>query len=165
MLTCSSTGIERFRSSVTGQTQRGTYGYYEVNDFRTKGTTGARLGNLYLQDKWRLGRLTLNLGVRFENEAIPSFRRDIRDNAFEFGWSDKIAPRLGATYDVFGDGKLKIYGSWGRYFDWVKYQLSRGSFGADYWHAYYRGLDTPDSFLAFPSHPGRRRYQRNQLAG
>jgi len=84
-----------FRSSVTGLTQRGTYGYYEVDDFRTKGTTGAKLGNVYIQDRWRIGRLSLNLGVRFENEAIPSFQRNIRDNAFEFGWTDKIAPRLG----------------------------------------------------------------------
>jgi hypothetical protein len=142
-----------FRSSVTGQTQRGNYGYYEVNDFRTKGTTGARLGNVYLQDKWRIGRLTLNLGVRLENESIPSFRRDIRDNAFQFGWTDKVAPRVGATYDVFGDGRVKVYGSWGRYYDWVKYQLSRGSFGADYWHAYYYALDTPDAFSLSPLIP------------
>ena len=154
-----------FRSSVTGQTQRGTYGYYEVNDFRTKGTTGAKLGNVYLQDKWRIGRLTLNLGVRFENEAIPSFRRDIRDNAFEFGWSEKFAPRLGATYDVFGDGKLKVYGSWGRYYDWVKYQLSRGSFGADYWHVYYRGLDTPDAFSLSPLIPNAAATSGTNLPG
>ena len=124
------------------------------HDFRTQGTTGAKLGNVYAQDKWRIGRLTLNLGVRFESEAIPSFRRDIRDNAFEFGWTDKFAPRLGATYDVTGDGKVKVYGSWGKYYDWVKYQLARGAFGADYWHVYYRGLDTPDAFSLANAVPG-----------
>jgi hypothetical protein len=143
-----------FRSSVTGQTQRGNYGYYEVHDFRTRGTTGANLKNIYIQDKWRIKRLTLNVGVRFESEAIPSFRRDIRDNAFEFGWTDKVAPRLGATYDLLGNGKIKLYGSWGRYFDWVKYSLSRGSFGADYWHVYYRALDIPDTFSLSGVIPG-----------
>jgi hypothetical protein len=135
-----------YTSTATRQVGRGTYGYYEVDDFRTKGTTGANLKNLYVQDKWTFKRLTVNAGVRFEDEAIPSFRRDIRDNVFEFGWSEKVAPRLGATYDWFGNGKVKIYGSWGRYFAWVPYQLSRGSFGADFWHVYYRGLDTPDVF-------------------
>jgi hypothetical protein len=135
-----------FHSNATGQTQRGTYGYYEVDDFRTKGTTGATMQNLYIQDKWSIKRLTLNVGVRFETENIPTFRRDIAENAFAFGWTDKVAPRFGVTYDLLGDGKLKLYASWGRYFQNVPYSLPRGAFGADYWHVYYRALDTPDIF-------------------
>jgi hypothetical protein len=142
-----------FRSSVTGQTQRGTYGYYEVDDFRTQGTTGATMQNLYIQDKWSIKRLTLNVGVRFETENIPTFHREVRDNGFSFGWSDKVAPRLGATYDLLGNGKVKLYGGWGRYFAWVPYSLARGAFGADYWHVYYRALDTPDAFSLSPLIP------------
>ena len=62
----------------------------------------------------------------------------------QFGWGDKIAPRLGAAYDVRGDGKFKVYGSWGRYYDWTKYELPRGSYGGDIWQIYYRALDTLD---------------------
>ena len=40
---------------------------------------------------WR-ARLTLTLGLRTENEKIPTFRRDIKDYGFEFGFADKIAP-------------------------------------------------------------------------
>jgi hypothetical protein len=87
-------------------------------------------------------RLSLDLGLRFEKEVVPSFRRDVKDYAFEFGWGSKIAPRLGASYDLFGDGKVKIYGGWGRYFDWVKYELARGTFGGDVWRTYYRPLDS-----------------------
>ena len=43
-----------------------------------------------------MGNLTLNLGMRFENEVIPSFRTDLAENAVEFGFGDKIAPRIGA---------------------------------------------------------------------
>jgi carboxypeptidase family protein/TonB-dependent receptor-like protein len=135
-----------FKSNATGQTQRGTYGYYEVDDFRTQGTTGANMQNLYIQDKWTIKRLTLNLGVRFETENIPTFHREVAENGFSFGWTDKVAPRLGATYDLTGHGKIKLYGGWGRYFAWVPYSLPRGAFGADYWHVYYRTLDTPDAF-------------------
>ena len=128
-------------------TTRGTYGYYEFNDRRTAGTTGAGMHNLFIQDQWRIiRRLTLTLGLRVENEKIPTFRRDIKDYAFQFGFGDKIAPRLGASFDVFGDGKIKVYGSWGRYFDWVKYELSRGTFGGDIWRVYYRSLDSGDVF-------------------
>ena len=45
---------------------------------------------------------------------------------------------------MFGDGRVKVYGSWGRYFDWVKYELSRGTFGGDIWRVYYRSLDTAE---------------------
>ena len=44
VVTCSCMGFARSRSSVdTTKTDRGTYGYYEVNDFRTKDQPAARL--------------------------------------------------------------------------------------------------------------------------
>ncbi len=126
---------------------RGTYGYYEFHEFGTGGTSGAHLSNMYIQDNWRIiPRLTLNIGFRFEKETVPSFQRSVQDNAFSFGYGDKFAPRLGAAYDLFGNGKVKIYGSWGRVFDWVKYELARGTFGGDYWRVRYRTLDTPNVF-------------------
>jgi hypothetical protein len=145
-----------FTSNATGITDRGPYGYYEVNDRGVRGQTSSNLLSLYVQDQWSIRNLTLNLGLRTERETIPSFRPDIKDYAIRFGWGDKIAPRLGATYDVFGDGRLKAYGSWGRYFDWTKYELARGSFGADVWKIYYRSLDTTDVFdLSGTNMPGR----------
>lgn len=154
-----------FRSNATGVTDRGTYGYYEFHEFGTQGTTGASLDNIYLQDNWRIHkRLTLNLGIRFERERVPSFQRDVKDFAFDFGWGQKIAPRLGASYDLFGNGKARLYGSWGRYFDWVKYELARGTFGGDYWRVQYRSLDTPDVFsLNSGNLPGRNLW--NNTAG
>ena len=122
---------------------RGTYGYYEVNDRRITSKAGSDIHSLYLQDQWTVGsRLTLNLGLRTEDEAVPTFRPDIAKNAFEFGFSDKLAPRLGAAYDLWGNGRLKVFGSWGLYYDWTKYELPRGSFGAETWCIYYRGLET-----------------------
>ena len=140
-----------------GQTGTGTYGYYEVNDRGTRGVVDANMPSLYVQDTWTLAkRLTLNLGVRTERETVPSFRTDIKEKAFEFGFGKKIAPRLGATLDVFGNGRMKAYGSWGRYFDWVKYELARGSFGGDTWLIRYRSLDTLDVYnLNLTNMPGR----------
>jgi hypothetical protein len=148
-----------FASLVPGVgTGRGAYGYYEVNALGTIGSTGAGIKNIYFQDQWRVtNRLTLNLGLRMEQERIPSFRRDIKDYAVEFGWGDKLAPRLGASYDLLGDGKVKLSGSWGRLYDWTKYELVRGSFGGDIWKIQYRALDNPaDVFnLSKTNTPGR----------
>lgn len=151
-----------FNSPALGA-QRGQYGYYEVNDSGTRGSTGASMNNFYIQDSWRvLPRLTLNLGVRFENEVVPSFRREIKDFAFNFGYGDKIAPRIGGTFDLFGDGRVKIYGSYGLFYDWVKYELSRGTFGGDVWRTRYRSLDTLDILsLSGTNMPGRNIWNPN----
>jgi hypothetical protein len=36
-----------------------------------------------------------------------------------------------------GDGKVKVYASWGLFYDIMKMGLARGSFGSDYWHNCY----------------------------
>jgi carboxypeptidase family protein/TonB-dependent receptor-like protein len=146
-----------FVNNTTGEAGTGTYGYYEVNDRGTRGVVDANMPSLYVQDTWTAGkRLTLNLGVRTERETVPSFRTDVKETAFEFGFGKKIAPRLGATFDVLGNGRMKAYGSWGRYFDWVKYELARGSFGGDTWLVNYRSLDTLDVYnLSLSNMPGR----------
>jgi hypothetical protein len=139
---------QSYTSEATGQTGRGQYGYYTIDDLGTIGETGANILNLFVQDSWKpTSRLTLDLGVRLEKEDIPTFRPDIQKNAIEFGWGDKIAPRVGLAYDVTGDGKMKVAASYGRYFDWTKYELARGSFGGDAWTTRYRTLDNPDPSL------------------
>ena len=146
-----------FPSPVTGETGTGIYGYYEVNDRGTLGKAGAGITSLFVQDAWSVtDRLTLNLGLRSENETIPSFLPQVRDVAFDFGFAEKLAPRLGASYDVRGDGRLKVYGSWGRYYDWTKYGLPRAAFGGETWHSFYRALDTLDVYtLSLANMPGR----------
>ncbi len=143
------------RAFTTGE--RGTYGYYRVDDAATRGSTGANITHLYIQDAWKIHpRLTINVGLRSEKEIIPSFRRDIQEYAFEFGFGDKLSPRIGASFDVFGNGKMKVFGSWGRFYDWTKYDLARGTFGGDVWHVYYRSLDTTDIYsIDVTNMPGR----------
>jgi len=165
-----------FTSLATGVTDRGPYGYYEVNDFRTLGSAAGTTKSFYAQDSWRIqNRLTLNIGVRLEEEKVPSFL-DIQPVAVDFGWKNKVSPRVGVAYDYFGDGRLRLFSSWGRYFDPTRFQLARNVFGAEKWHTYYRSLDDPDVFvlnlnnmpgrdLWNPAVPNSYRDNRNALAG
>ena len=45
---------------------------------------------------------------------------------------------------MFGDSRMKLFGAYGRYYDWTKYELARGSFGGDIWQVDYRSLDDPN---------------------
>jgi outer membrane receptor protein involved in Fe transport len=143
----------RWNTSLSGV--RGTYGYYQVRSngvdpkrgFVTEGSINSTIVGLFVQDQWTVNdRLTLNVGVRTERERVPYYTSGpgIPDHAIDFGFGDKIAPRLGAAYDVLGDGRWKAFASWGVFYDIFKLELPRGSFGGDKWLEYYYTLDTFD---------------------
>lgn len=120
-----------------------SYGYGYLQDFGTVGLAGSTNTALYAQDSWQpVKNLTLNLGLRLEKEDVPSFSAN--GQPIHFGWGDKLAPRLGFAYDVLGNGKMKIFGSFGRFYDRFKYQLPRGSFGGDQLLRYFFPLADPN---------------------
>jgi len=145
-------------TGADGVRDTGTYGYYRVDDLGTRGKVAGDINALFVQDTYSpTSRLVLNLGLRTEHEVIPTFDpAKFGENAFDFGFGDKIAPRLGAAYDLKGDGRMKLFGSWGRYHDWTKYSIARGSYGGDIWHIFYRSLDTLDiNSFNLSNMPGR----------
>jgi hypothetical protein len=133
----------------------GAFGYYQVRSngvlpdrgFITQGDINNTNVGLFIQDSWTISnRFTLNLGLRTENESVPSFSQDPRipDVSMKFNFSDKLAPRVGFAWDLAGDGKTKVFGNWGVFYDIFKLELPRGAFGGDKWLEYYYTLDTPD---------------------
>jgi outer membrane receptor protein involved in Fe transport len=139
---------------------RGEYGYYIWRDgIRHDSGANSRNEGFYIQDQWKVtSRVTLNLGVRFENEFLPPFTHVVNGqpvpNPIVFGWGDKIAPRIGGAWDVLGTGKWKLSASWGQFYDTMKYELARSSFGGDYWHDLVYKLDNPDTSLVSKASPG-----------
>lgn len=143
--------------------QRGTYGYYRWYTYGTLGTASSDNQGFYLQDSWHVNKnLTLNLGFRLEREFLPSFSKQGIAAAppIEFGWGKKFSPRIGVAWDPKGDGKMRIYGSWGDFYDVMKYELPRGSFGGDIYLTYFYAIDDPTIFntllnYGYPSDPSK----------
>ena len=88
---------------------------------------------VYAQDKWTLRRLTINAGLRWDyfHSEIPA--QSVPANSFlparHFAavpdvpsWKD-INPRVGVSYDLFGNGKTAIKASVSRYVSSSVYQF------------------------------------------
>lgn len=104
--------------------------------FGTVGEASNRAQSVYFQDRWQpISRLSINAGLRMEKEDLPSF------NGFappiNFGWGDKIVPRVGGAFDLTGSGKSKLFFSFGQFTDRLKFELPRGSFGGDFYRVDY----------------------------
>jgi len=127
----------------------GEIGYVYLQYFGTNGKTSSKNQALYVQDSFTIGRLTINPGLRIEKEDVPSFS----DTGIPivFGWGDKPAPRIGAALDVMGDGRWKVYGGYGWFYDRFKYELPRGSFGGDILRRIYVPLLASDPDYTFYS--------------
>jgi hypothetical protein len=109
--------------------------------------------SFFIQDTWAITpRVTLRAGLRQTSETIEgagSFSLGFGTQSVvdSFGVSHRIftsgtssyapdrytfdrnwAPRLGVTWDVLGNGKSRLYGNWGRYFERVPNDLAVRAF-------------------------------------
>jgi hypothetical protein len=75
--------------------------------------------SFYVEDTYRLNRLTINAGLRTEQwRHFATTGEDI----FTFDWA--FAPRLSATYDVLGNGRHRASAYYGRYYDPIRNNMT-----------------------------------------
>ena len=74
-------------------------------------TSNGKIHAFFARDKMQLtGRLTLEAGLRFERQTG---RSDVGVSTVD---TSTLAPRLSGAYDLMGDGKSIVLGSYGRYY-------------------------------------------------
>jgi hypothetical protein len=94
-------------------------------------------GGIYAQDRWTIDRLTLNLGIRYDfyrtsyptQTLGPTVYTPARNVTFEgddiTSFND-ITPKLGAAYDLFGDGRTALKASLSKYVAQLTYTGTYG---------------------------------------
>src|SRR4030095_6507963 len=109
----------RFNNGIPNQVT--LYGVPTRGESLVKGELG-----FYAQDRWTINRWTLNAGVRYDGfrggypdqyrgpAPLPPTREYTFAAVTSMSMHD-ITPRLGAAYDLFGDGKTAVKVSLGKY--------------------------------------------------
>ena len=93
--------------------------------FNPSRATTQNYADFFVQDTWRVGsRLTINPGLRYEQEKQNGVLEQLTLN-------NNWAPRVGATYDATGDGKTKVYGSFGRFYARMPNDLAARALSVD----------------------------------
>ena len=89
--------------------------------------TSSMGGGVFVQDAWHLlDLLQVNLGVRWDAQVLTA-----PDGATAFSYSSQFSPRAGVVYDVTGNGRSKLYGSYARYVQSVPLDLVADNFGGE----------------------------------
>jgi hypothetical protein len=118
--------------------------------FVPSGDNTQRYTSFFIQDTYQAGRLTVRPGVRLERQFIqgtepgglqPTLCHEddtkpgLGDGsgspkACEFTWNN-VAPRIGATFDLTGTGKAKLFANWGRFYAKIPTDLAARAMSAD----------------------------------
>ncbi len=92
---------------------------------------------VFLQDRWVVGRATVNAGVRMDGvkgylpaQASPAGNfvqeRSFQEtDVFQFGFN--LVPRLGISYDLFGNGRTAAKAYYGRFYNQFGSELAEAA--------------------------------------
>jgi hypothetical protein len=113
-----------------------------TDDIQAPLASGIKAENqaFYLQDTWQVvDNLSLSLGVRFGQQQLFN-----KDGGVSADIDDNIAPRLGFVWDFLGNGKSKIFGHWGKFYETIPMDIVIRSFGGEIQIFSYNLSDDPN---------------------
>jgi len=79
--------------------------------------------SFFAQDDWKVGRLTVKPGVRYQRQMWADYAYQVGDvGGTTFSYpvppdNNNLAPRVAAAFDVKGDGRTSFHGSYGMFYE------------------------------------------------
>ncbi len=93
----------------------------------------------YLQDRWQVTpTLTINAGLRWSRQKLFNMFGGVQANI-----GHEWAPRIGFVWDFMGNGKSKLYGHYGRFYETIPMDIVIRSFGGEIDAFVYNFSDDP----------------------
>ncbi|HEX5854670.1 MAG TPA: TonB-dependent receptor [Thermoanaerobaculia bacterium] len=115
---------------------------------------------LFAQDSFKvLKNLTVNAGLRYEQQRLKDFTGTTLVS-IDNEWS----PRIGVVWDFLGNGKSKIYGNYGRFYEVIPQDIQTRALGNEFIIFARNNSSTPDpvdQFLGAPIVQGGELVQSN----
>jgi hypothetical protein len=123
---------------------------------------------LFAQASWKImPNFTLNLGVRADSSKSEGNATELGYSpGLDFGFSDMISPRIGFIWDFMNNGRSKVYGHYGKFFNDIPLQINVRAFGLEeYWFYYYQYPTDAEGNPTLPSTSNPGLLQRVRLSG
>ena len=116
-------------------------------------------GAIFLQDRIRFGDyFSLNLGVRADQfNSKGNLSDQVSGRELDFSFGDMVAPRVGFTWDVIRNGRSKLYGHYGQFYESVPLDINARAFGNERFNLFYFYYPE-DGSLPTASNPGTHFY-------
>ncbi len=107
----------------------------------------------FLQDTWQVtGSLSLALGVRLSQQKLYNGAGEVSANI-----DDNWSPRLGFVWDPLSNGKSKLFGHWGKFYETIPMDIVIRSFGGEISVFSYNFSDDPNDVAGLPEETRPRR--------
>ena len=145
----------------------GYFEYYNRNYYNNSvGRTTSY--STYLQAAWKvLPNLTINAGARADASKSEGNRTEAGiQQPLKFSLGDMVSPRIGFIWDFMNNGRSKIYGHYGKFYNDIPMSINVRAFGTElYWFYYYMYPRDADGNPTLPSTANAGMLERIRLSG
>jgi outer membrane receptor protein involved in Fe transport len=106
-------------------------GFYSLTELDQDSHGETEEWSLFVQDQWRVTpHLSVNLGVRLDSfEATGDASERLGNSKLDFDFDEMIGPRLGFVWDATRNGRSKLFGQFGRFYESVPLAINTLAFG------------------------------------